>query len=110
MSATHNSFGRSAMKLRRTKTTAGAAAGAYVPLSFAPGETDQCDWSHEFALIGGVTTTLKVAHVRLHRSRMMFVRAHPREPGDGVRRERARLRGFPRRPLDSKSLPEKHSC
>ena len=54
-------------------------ADAYVPLSFAPGEAYQFDWSHEIALIGGVTTTLKVAHVRLCHSRMMFVRAYPRE-------------------------------
>jgi transposase len=66
------------------KTTAGAAADAYVPLSFAPGEAYQFDWSHEIALIGGVTTTLKVAHVRLCHSRMMFVRAYPRESQEMV--------------------------
>ena len=59
---------------------ASATADAYVPLSFAPGEAYQFDWSHEIALIGGVTTTLKVAHVRLCHSRMMFVRAYPRRP------------------------------
>jgi hypothetical protein len=42
------------------------------------------DWSHEIALIGGVTTTLKVAHVRLCHSRMMFVRAYPRESQEMV--------------------------
>ena len=41
-------------------------------------------WSHEIALIGGVTTTLKVAHVRLCHSRMMFVRAYPRESQEMV--------------------------
>lgn len=66
------------------KTTAGASADAYVPLSFAPGEAYQFDWSHEIALIGGVTTTLKVAHVRLCHSRMMFVRAYPRESQEMV--------------------------
>ncbi len=63
---------------------AGATADAYVPLSFAPGEAYQFDWSHEIALIGGVTTTLKVAHVRLCHSRMMFVRAYPRESQEMV--------------------------
>jgi hypothetical protein len=29
--------------------------------------------------MNGVTTTVKVAHVRLCMSRMMFVRAYPRE-------------------------------
>lgn len=37
---------------------------AYVPLSFAPGEACQFDWSHEIVLINGVTTTVKVAHER----------------------------------------------
>jgi hypothetical protein len=50
----------------------------------APGEVYQFDWSPEVALIGGVTTTLKVAHVRLCHSRMMFVRAYPRESQEMV--------------------------
>ena len=37
---------------------ASATADAYVPLSFARGEAYQFDWSHELALIDGVTTTL----------------------------------------------------
>ena len=41
------------------------SATAYVPLSFAPGEAYQFDWSHEIVVMSGVTTTLKVAHVRL---------------------------------------------
>jgi transposase len=62
----------------------GATAQAYVPLSFAPGEAYQFDWSHEIALINGVTTTVKVAHVRLCHSRMLFVRAYPRETQEMV--------------------------
>jgi transposase len=50
-----------------------------VPLSFAPGEAYQFDWSHEVVLLSGVTVTVKVAHVRLCHSRMPFVRAYPRE-------------------------------
>jgi len=42
-----------------------ATADAFVPLSFAPGEAYQFDWSHEIVLINGVTVTVKVAHVRL---------------------------------------------
>src|ERR1700752_5520149 len=34
-----------------------ATAAAYVPLSFAPGEAYQFDWSHEVVLLGGVTVT-----------------------------------------------------
>jgi len=53
-------------------------AAAFVPLTFAPGEACQFDWSHEVVLIDGVTVTVKVAHVRLCHSRMFFVRAYPR--------------------------------
>ena len=52
---------------------------AFVPLSFAPGEAYQFDWSHEVVLLNGVTVTVKVAHMRLCHSRMPFVRAYPRE-------------------------------
>jgi transposase len=61
-----------------------SAAPAYVPLSFAPGEAYQFDWSHEIVLINGVTVTVKVAHVRLCHSRMLFVRAYPRESQEMV--------------------------
>ena len=59
-------------------------ADAYVPLVFAPGEAYQFDWSHEIVLIDGVTVKVKVAHVRLCHSRMMFVRAYPRESQEMV--------------------------
>jgi transposase len=61
-----------------------ATAPAYVPLSFAPGEAYQFDWSHEVVLINGTTVTVKVAHVRLCHSRMLFVRAYPRETQEMV--------------------------
>jgi transposase len=61
-----------------------ATAAAYVPLSFAPGEAYQFDWSHEIVVVGGVTTTVKVSHVRLCHSRMPFVRAYPRESQEMV--------------------------
>ncbi len=63
---------------------ASQTASAYVPLSFAPGEAYQFDWSHEIVVMNGVTATVKVAHVRLCRSRMMFVRAYPRETQEMV--------------------------
>jgi transposase len=59
-------------------------AEAYVPLSFAPAEAYQFDWSHECVVIGGVTTMAKVAQVRLCHSRMLFVRAYPRESQEMV--------------------------
>jgi transposase len=59
-------------------------AAAYVPLSFAPGEAYQFDWSHEVVLLSGVTVTVKAAHVRLCHSRMLFVRVYPRETQEMV--------------------------
>jgi transposase len=70
---------------RSWRTARGAAtAEAFVPLSFAPGEAYQFDWSHEIVVLGGVTTKVKVAHVRLCHSRMAFVRAYPRESQEMV--------------------------
>ncbi len=70
---------------KRWRAERGAAlAEAYVPLSFAPGEAYQFDWSHEIVLINGTTVTVKVAHIRLCHSRMLFVRADPRETQEMV--------------------------
>ncbi len=40
------------------------AAQAYIPLTFAPGEAYQFDWSHETIVMNGVTMIVKVAHNR----------------------------------------------
>jgi transposase len=69
---------------RWSREHASATTDAYVPLTFAPGEAYQFDWSHEIVVLDGATVTLKVAHVRLCRSRMMFVRAYPRETQEMV--------------------------
>jgi transposase len=69
---------------RWAKDRGQATAAAYVPLSFAPGEAYQFDWSHEIVVLNGVTVTVKVAHVRLCHSRMLFVRAYPRETQEMV--------------------------
>ena len=60
------------------------SSDAYVPLSFAPGEAYQFDWSHEVVVLGGITTPVKVAQMRLCHSRMLFVRAYPRETQEMV--------------------------
>jgi len=73
---------RHAARWRRQQS--GMTATAFVPLSFAPGEAYQFDWSHEVVVIDGVTTTAKVAHMRLCHSRMPFVRAYPRETQEMV--------------------------
>ncbi len=57
---------------------------AFVPLSFAPGEAYQFDWSHEVVLINGTTEIVKVADLRLCHSRMLFVRTYPRETQEMV--------------------------
>jgi transposase len=64
---------------RWAKERGQSTAAAYVPLSFAPGEAYQFDWSHEVVMLGGATVVVKAAHVRLCHSRMLFVRVYPRE-------------------------------
>src|SRR5450432_1859931 len=63
---------------------ASQTAAAFVPLSFAPGEAYQFDWSHEIVVMNGATVTVKVAHMRLCHSRMMYFRAFPRETQEMV--------------------------
>jgi transposase len=52
---------------------------AFVPMSFAPGEAYQFDWSHETITLSGLPLMIKVAHMKLSHSRMPFVRAYFRE-------------------------------
>src|SRR5258707_7592927 len=67
-----------------SKERGASMAASYVPLTFAPGEAYQFDWSHEVVLLSGVTVIVKAAHVRLCHSRMLFVRAYPRETQEMV--------------------------
>jgi transposase len=73
---------RYAQRWRRRRH--GGVAQAFVPLTFAPGEAYQFDWSHEWVVMGGVTTKVKVAHIRLCHSRMRFLVAYPRETQEMV--------------------------
>ena len=50
--------------------------GTFVPLSFAPGEAFQFDWSEDWAIIGSERTKLQVAHTKLSYSRAFIVRAY----------------------------------
>ena len=68
----------------KTAKTGPSMTQAYVPLSFAPGEICQFDWSHEHVELNGVMQTIKVAHFRLAFSRQMFVVAYPRETQEMV--------------------------
>ena len=58
---------------------------AFVPLSFAPGDAYQFDWSHDQVEIGGKPMTVKVAHLRLSHSRRFYIRAYPRETQEMAR-------------------------
>src|SRR5271167_400042 len=50
---------------KRWRTERGpVTAGAYVTLSFAPGEAYQFDWNHEVAHIKRMMVTVNVAHIR----------------------------------------------
>lgn len=69
---------------RWREARSGGIAQAYVPLSFAPCEAYQFDWSHEYALLSGVTVRIKVAHFRLCHSRMPVLIAYPRESQEMV--------------------------
>lgn len=57
----------------------GKVGEAYIPLSFAPGEAYQFDWSQETVELGGTVQIIKVAQVRLCYSRLFVVIAYPRE-------------------------------
>jgi len=52
---------------------------AFIPLSFAPGEAFQFDWSYEQIELAGVNVRIKVAQFRLSHSRMPFCIAYTRE-------------------------------
>ena len=77
----YDSVQRHVREWRRQRSQQGPV---FIPLWFAPGEAYQFDWSHEVVVLGGVTTTIKVAHVRLCHSRMFVVRAYPRESQEMV--------------------------
>src|SRR5213080_5561293 len=64
---------------RWSKERGQSTAAAYVPLSFAPGEAYQFDWSHEVVLLNGVTVIVKAAHVRLCHHLLGLARVGPHE-------------------------------
>ncbi|HIL96552.1 MAG: IS21 family transposase [bacterium] len=54
-----------------------ASKNTFVPLSFAPGEAFQFDWSEDFVMINGANTKVQVAHFKLSYSRAFMLRAYP---------------------------------
>ena len=73
----HDSVHRFAKAWRNER--ARVPARAFVPMSFAPGEAYQFDWSHEAITLQGLPLMIKAAHMKLSHSRMPFVRAYFRE-------------------------------
>jgi transposase len=53
-----------------------SSKNTFVPLSFAPGEAFQFDWSEDYALINGINTKLQIAHFKLCHSRVFFLHAY----------------------------------
>jgi len=77
------------------KKAAGISAGdAFIPLSFAPGDALQFDWSEEYVLLGGVEHKVHVAHFRLCHSRKPFVVAYMNEKQEMVLDAFARALSF----------------
>jgi transposase len=65
--------------VKRWQEAAGKQKPAFIPLSFAPGEAYQFDWSEETVELSGVVQKVSVAHFRLCYSRLFFVVAYVRE-------------------------------
>src|SRR5690348_3332190 len=56
---------------RWAKERGQATAAAFVPLSFAPGEAYQFDWSHEIVLLSGVTVSALAVLMLMTRSNLV---------------------------------------
>jgi transposase len=56
-----------------------AISDVFIPLSFEPGEAFQFDWSEETLILGGRTTRVSIAHVRLCHSRLPICIGYLRE-------------------------------
>lgn len=68
-------FGRE-WKAARQREQQTCGRGAFVPLTFQPGEAFQFDWSEDWAILAGERTKLQVAHVKLSYSRAFILRAY----------------------------------
>ena len=62
---------------RRHEAEQTTGRGSFVPLSFAPGEAFQFDWSEDWATVAGERMKLQVAHFKLSHSRAFLLRAYP---------------------------------
>ena len=77
------------------------SAQAFVPLTFAPGEAFQFDWSEEALVIGGIYRRMQVSHMKLCASRAFWLVAYPSQGHemlfDAHTRSFTALGGIPRR-------------
>jgi transposase len=64
-------------RARRHEAEQTTGRGSFVPLTFAPGEAFQFDWSEDWAVIAGERVKLQVAHFKLSHSRAFLLRAYP---------------------------------
>ena len=64
-------------KQAQQELTRTAGRGTYIPLTFAPGEAFQFDWSEDWAVIAGERTKLQIAQFKLSHSRVFILRAYP---------------------------------
>ncbi len=71
LSITARLISRSTLVLART-----AGRGTFVPLTFAPGEAFQFDWSEDWATVAGERVKLQVAQFKLSHSRAFLLRAY----------------------------------
>ncbi len=54
-----------------------AGRGTFIPLTFAPGDAFQFDWSEDWAMIGREKTKFQIAQFKLSYSRAFYLRAYP---------------------------------
>lgn len=78
----YSAVGRYASKWR--ERSSGVSPVACVPMSFAPGEAYQFDWSTDKIIINGEIVTVKVAHFVLCYSRKRFAYIYPNETHEMV--------------------------
>ena len=62
---------------RERQEVSAVSRGTFVPLTFAPGEAFQFDWSEDWASVAGERTKLMVAQFKLSHSRAFMLRAYP---------------------------------
>jgi len=90
-----------AWRARRHEAEQTTGRGSFVPLTFAPGEAFQFDWSEDWATVAGERMKLQVAHFKLSHSRAFLLRAYPLQTHemlfDAHNHAFAALGGVPRR-------------